>query len=152
MDNLNFTVNVVDFIRTLINDPSVKEEVDEALKLGPMEPDTPCGYANSGTQEKPIWMSLFVATNQAVESGSEGYVYRTANKKRISCRLRKQQPRKSQPMTEKMPAATAESMKILQKALQDPAVAKAVLEQLGATKNAPDNQPTADVYEEDFAD
>jgi hypothetical protein len=92
---IGFTMDLRKLVSVLAQDPTCRAEIVAGLQ-GPKEPlTTALGAANFGTQEQPLWHSLFPATVEGRNSGEEGLFYRNnsydGKGDRIQMRLRLQE-------------------------------------------------------------
>src|SRR5690606_11605922 len=95
-----FKINIDPYllVRLMLNDPGMKERVQQALLDGPLTPSKPCGVANLGNQETPCGFNLFIATDRDKQPGENDYIYKSRTGHRAQMRL-KRIPEKTQQAT-----------------------------------------------------
>lgn len=94
-DYIGFTLDLRKLASVLGQDPACRAELIAGLQQAAPEPLTSqLGAANIGTNEAPIWYSVFPATVQGKNSGEEGLFYRNNSHEgkgdRIQMRLKMQ--------------------------------------------------------------
>lgn len=103
MDKVSFTVDMKKLVNVACNDPSVRADIEQGIKdfdAGvriKLTDQLGAANLNAGEGNAPHWMSLFIASNQAVQSGQAGLIYRNDRQEgkgeRIQMRLKKQPPK-----------------------------------------------------------
>lgn len=92
--SFGISLEVKDFIRQLLTDPTSAAQVLEACKEGPADKSTsPLGASNLGTMEKQEWFTVFMANSKDVPAGQAGHIIRPRSEKtqgRIILNLRAQ--------------------------------------------------------------
>ena len=114
-DYIGFTLDLRKLASVLGQDPACRAELIAGLQQTQPEPLTSqLGAANMGTNEAPIWHSVFPATVQGKNSGEEGLFYRNNSHEgkgdRVQMRLKMQtatytQTAPAQPQYQVGPAA-----------------------------------------------
>ena len=135
-DSYGFTVDVENFVRICLSDPSTKKMVFDAIRKGTIEHTTPLGAANmKETKDAPdAWYTAFLGTSNQVPAGEEGFVLRNSNGQgpRVSIRLKRQTPKTHTAQTpgQALPqeASTPDEQLLMRALAGDQEAAKAVLE------------------------
>lgn len=140
-DTYGFTVDVENFVRILLNDPTTQEMVYSAIRKGAMPHTTPLGAANmkESKGDPDAWYTSFLATSNQVEAGQEGFVLRNSQGEgpRVSVRLKRQTAKTHTAVTQTpgavLPEAASPEKDLLQRALSgDPVAAQALLDMAAA--------------------
>lgn len=85
-EELTVSLKVRELVQVLLNDPSVREEVYTAVRLGPIHAKSHMGYADSDGE----FYSLYVDTNASKESLDVGFIHRSRDGERVQARFKKQ--------------------------------------------------------------
>lgn len=132
-ETYGFTIDVENFIRICLSDPSTEQMVYNAIRKGVIAHTTPLGASNmKETPDAPDqWYTAFLATSNQVPAGEEGFVLRNNSGQgpRVSIRLKRQPVKAHTAQTpgQILPAAAADPG-LLQRALSgDQEAAKALL-------------------------
>lgn len=92
---IGFTLDLRKLASVLAQDPTCRAELIAGIQQAVPEPLTSqLGAANMGTNEAPIWHSVFPATMEGKSSGEEGLFYRNSSHEgkgdRVQMRLKMQ--------------------------------------------------------------
>lgn len=112
-DYIGFTLDLRKLVSVLAQDPTCRAQIAAGLQC-PAEPLTSqLGAANMGTQEEPIWCSVFPATVHGKQSGEEGLFYRNNSFNgpgdRVQMRLKQQTQQQTQPAQQQYQVAVTAS-------------------------------------------
>ncbi len=91
MDDVQFTVNVKDLVKALLNDPKCREEIYTAVREGAGPSTVPVGYSNLGDVDNHENQSMHISVSKDRPTGAEGYVHRSRDGRRVLIHLIPQQ-------------------------------------------------------------
>ncbi len=87
MEDVQFTVNVRDFIKALLNDPKCREEIYSAVREGAGIAKVPVGYSNLGSPQNHENQAMYFSVSNEKPIGAEGCIHRTKDGRRVLINL-----------------------------------------------------------------
>lgn len=137
-ETFGVTIDPVKFVRIMLNDPQTREMVYNAVRQGPMNHTEILGAANLADDEgQQEWYTVFAGTSRQVAAGEEGFVLRNRRGDRVSLRLKRQEAKTHEAVSNPQVAPVTDAGNdLLRKALYegDAAAAAALLQMSGETQ------------------